>query len=186
MQYVPNRRIVADQGVVTTTGITASIPMSLTLIEAIAGRDKAEAVARDLGVDHWDARHASDAFKLTLPFALTVMGNRAALWNREERSVEISPGIDEVSLALVADAWSRTYRSHAVTFTRSTGLVVTRNGIRIFPDNTTGVRSQQDGVAPYGDRAPAQALDAALSSIESRYGPRTRYIVAMQLEYPRL
>jgi hypothetical protein len=108
------------------------------------------------------------------------------LWNREERSVEISPGIDEVSLALVADAWSRTYRSHAVTFTRSTGLVVTRNGIRIFPDNTTGVRSQQDGVAPFGDRAPAQALDAALSSIESRYGPRTRYIVAMQLEYPRL
>jgi len=186
MQYVPNRRIVADQGVVTTTGITASIPMSLTLIEAIAGRDKAEAVARDLGVDHWDARHASAAFKLTLPFALTVMGNRAALWNREERSVEISPGIDEVSLALVADAWSRTYRSHAVTFTRSTGLVVTRNGIRIFPDNTTGVRSQQDGVAPFGDRAPAQALDAALSSIESRYGPRTRYIVAMQLEYPRL
>ena len=36
MQYVPNRRIVADQGVVTTTGITASMPMSLTLIEAIA------------------------------------------------------------------------------------------------------------------------------------------------------
>ena len=47
MQYVPNRRMVADQGVVTTTGITASMPMSLTLIEAIAGREKAEAVARD-------------------------------------------------------------------------------------------------------------------------------------------
>ena len=60
MQYVPNRRIVVDQGVVTTTGITASMPMSLTLIEAIAGREKAESVARDLGLDHWDARHASD------------------------------------------------------------------------------------------------------------------------------
>ena len=31
-----------DRGVVTTTGITASMPVSLTLIEAIAGRDKAE------------------------------------------------------------------------------------------------------------------------------------------------
>ena len=41
-----------DRGVATTTGITASMPMSLTLIEAIAGRDKAEAVGRDLGLAH--------------------------------------------------------------------------------------------------------------------------------------
>ena len=186
IQYVPNRRFVVDQGVATTTGITASMPMSLTLIEAIAGRDKAEAVAKDLGLDHWDARHASDAFKLTLPFALTVMGNRGAFWNREQRSVEVSPGIDEVSLALVADAWSRTYRSRAVTFAQSPGPVATRNGIRIVPDNASTDRPQGDGVVAFGDRAPAQALDAALSSIESRYGPRTRYVVAMQLEYPRL
>ena len=186
MQYVPNRRIVADQGVVTTTGITASIPMSLTLIEAIAGRDKAEAVANDLGVAHWDARHASDAFRLTLPFALTVMGNRAALWNREQRSVEVSPGIDEVSLALVADAWSRTYRSRAVTFAGSAAPVATRNGIRIIPDAASTDQPKDDVVAAFADKAPAQALDAALTNIESRYGPRTRYIVAMQLEYPRL
>ena len=186
MQYVPNRRFVVDHGVATTTGITASMPMSLTLIEAIAGRDKAEAVARDLGLDHWDARHASAAFKLTLPFALTVMGNRAALWNREQRSVEVSPGIDEVSLALVADAWSRTYRSRAVTFAGSPGPVATRSGIRIVPDVASSTRPQEDVVAAFGDRAPAQALDAALTNIESRYGPRTRYIVAMQLEYPRL
>ena len=186
MQYVPNRRFVVDHGIATTTGITASMPMSLTLIEAIAGRDKAEAVARDLGLDHWDARHASAAFKLTLPFALTVMGNRAALWNREQRSVEVSPGIDEVSLALVADAWSRTYRSRAITFAESPGPITTRNGIRIVPDNASIDHSQEDVVAAFGDHAPAQALDAALSNIESRYGPRTRYIVAMQLEYPRL
>jgi transcriptional regulator GlxA family with amidase domain len=61
VQYVPNRRFVVDRNVATTTGITAALPMSLTLIEAIAGHDKAEAVARDLGVEHWDARHASDA-----------------------------------------------------------------------------------------------------------------------------
>jgi putative intracellular protease/amidase len=181
MQYVPNRRLVADQGLVTTTGITASMPMSLTLIEAIAGRDKAEAVARDLGVDHWDARHASAAFKLTLPFALSVMGNRAALWNREQFGVEVSPGIDEVSLALVADAWSRTYRSRVLTFAASAAPVATRSGIRIVPDSD---RSQGEVVA-IGDHAPAQALDAALTNIESRYGARTRYVVAMQLEYPK-
>jgi putative intracellular protease/amidase len=185
IQYVPDRRMVIDQGVGTTTGITAAMPMSLTLIEAIAGREKAEAVARDLGIDHWDARHASDIFKFTLPFALTVMGNTAAIWNREQLGIEVSQGVDEVSLALVADAWSRTYRSRAFTFARAPGPIATRNGIRIVPDQAGGDSSQEAVVALEG-RAPAQALDEALSNIESRYGPRTRYVVAMQLEYPRL
>ena len=70
IHYVADRRLVVDRGVATTTGITASMPMSLTLIEAIAGRDKAEAVGRDLGFTDWDARHDSDAFKFTRPFAL--------------------------------------------------------------------------------------------------------------------
>jgi transcriptional regulator GlxA family with amidase domain len=48
IRYVADRRFVVDGGVATTTGITASMPMSLTLIEAIAGRGKAEMVARDL------------------------------------------------------------------------------------------------------------------------------------------
>ena len=48
--YVPDRRIVMDGNLVTTTGITASMPSMLTLIEAIAGRERAESVARDLGV----------------------------------------------------------------------------------------------------------------------------------------
>src|SRR5262245_44675239 len=48
MTNVADRRLVVDRGVATTTGITASMPMSLTLIEAIAGRDKAQAVGRDL------------------------------------------------------------------------------------------------------------------------------------------
>ena len=61
--------------------------MSLTLIEAIAGREKAEAVARDLGLTDWDARHDSDAFTFTRPFALTVIGNTLAFWNREQLGI---------------------------------------------------------------------------------------------------
>jgi putative intracellular protease/amidase len=183
MQYVANRRFVVDRGVATTTGITASIPMSLTLIEAIAGRDKAAAVARDLGLDHWDARHASDAFKFTRPFAMTVMGNKLAFWNRDEVAVELSPGLDEVSLALAADAWSRTYRSRAVTVADSPGAISTRSGLRIVPDRSA--EPWQDVVNAFADRAPAQALDETLADIEARYGASTRYVVAMQLEYPQ-
>ena len=38
IDYVPDRRFVVDRGVATTTGITAAMPMTLTLIQAIAGR----------------------------------------------------------------------------------------------------------------------------------------------------
>jgi transcriptional regulator GlxA family with amidase domain len=183
MQYVPDRRLVVDGRIVTTTGITAAIPLSLTLIEAIAGRDKAEAVARDIGVDHWDARHASEAFKFTRPFALTVMGNKLAFWNHEQMGVALSPGMDEVSLALSADAWSRTYRSHAATFADGPGAITTRNGIRIVPDESSKPREQV--VSAFADRAPVQALNETLAAIESRYGAQTRYVVAMQLEYPQ-
>jgi putative intracellular protease/amidase len=109
IRYVADRRFVVDGGVATTTGITASMPMSLTLIEAIAGRGKAEMVARDLGLMDWDARHDSGAFRFNRTFALTVMGNSLAFWNRERLGIALVRGVDEVSLALVTDAWSRTY-----------------------------------------------------------------------------
>ena len=185
IHYVADRRLVVDRGVATTTGITASMPMTLTLIEAIAGRDKAEAVARDLGLTHWDARHDSDAFKFTRPFALTAIGNTLAFWNREQLGIELAPGVDEVSLALVADAWSRTYRSRAVTFAGTAGAQQTRNGIRILPDQVATSWPAERRLPAIGDRRRQQALDQALHGIAARYGMRTADLVAMQLEYPR-
>ncbi|TIQ41126.1 MAG: transcriptional regulator [Mesorhizobium sp.] len=185
IRYVADRRYVVDQGVATTTGITASMPMMLTLIEAIAGRDKAEAVARDLGLDHWDARHDSGAFKFTRPFALTAIGNTLAFLNHEQLGIQLTPGMDEVSLALVADAWSRTYRSGAVTFAGRGGAIVSRDGIRILPDQVAANWPAERLVPAMADPRPAMALDQALRDISARYGARTTDFVAMQLEYPR-
>jgi putative intracellular protease/amidase len=186
IQYVADRRLAVDQGVFTTTGITASMPMALTLIEAIAGRDKAEAIGRDLGVTRWDARHDSDAFLITRPFAVTVLGNAVAFWKRERLGIELTPGIDEVSLALAADAWSRTYRSRAVTFSRTDGTQQSRNGIRIVTDQVATSWPAERLMPPIDDRRPASVLDDALDGIAARYGMPTADVVAMQLEYQRL
>jgi len=185
IQYVVDRRMVSDGGVTTTTGISASMPMTLTLIEAIAGRARAEAVARDLGLEGWDARHASSAFRLTRPFAMAVLANRLAFWNREELGVRLEPGLDEVSLALVADAWSRTYRSTATTYAASTDAVESRNGLRVIPDRSSADWPADRRLSTFPDRKPAEALDHALDAITARYGERTASVVAMQLEYPR-
>jgi hypothetical protein len=99
--------------------------------------------------------------------------------------MELAPGIDEVSLALVADAWSRTYRSRAVTFAGTAGALQTRNGIRIIPDQVATSWPAEQLLPLIGDQQPAQALDRALHGIAARYGMRTADFVAMQLEYPR-
>ena len=182
IRYVADRRFVVDQGVATTTGISASMPMSLTLIEAIAGREKAEATARDLGLAHWDARHRSAAFRFTRPFALTVMGNTLAFWNREALGIELVPGMDEVSLALVADAWSRTYRSRAVAFAQAPGPIEGRHGLRLLPDRVSVEWPAQRLLPAITAAPPAQALNDALARIEGRYGAKTAEVVAMQLE----
>ena len=185
IDYVADRRMVSDGGVTTTTGISASMPMALTLIEAIAGRDRAEAVARELGLTTWDARHASAAFRLTRPFASTVLANRLRVWDREELGIHIEPGMDEVTLALVADAWSRTYRSRAVVHAAAAGTVETRNGIRIIPDRLAASWPAEDAMPAFSDRPPAEALDLTLAAIAARYGKPTADMVAMQLEYAR-
>jgi putative intracellular protease/amidase len=184
IRYVPDRRIVADGRVVTTTGISASMPLSLTLIEAIAGRETAQATARDLGLAEWDARHASDAFAFTRPFALTAIANITGFWNHEKLGLQLKPGVDEVALALVADAWSRTYRSRAVTFAVSIEAQESRNGIRLLPERAMAEWPAARRL-PNIERQPAEALDAALRGIARRYGEGTADFVAMQLEYPR-
>lgn len=183
--YVADRRIVVEQGVATTTGITASMPMALMLVEAIAGRARAEAVARDLGLDRWDAQHDSSAFTMTRPFALAVIGNVMAFWRREQLGIPLSPGIDEVSLALVADAWSRTYRSRALTFADGTGAVESRHGVRFIPDRTAADWPAEQVLRGVTEQPPAAALNATLAAIDARYGERTATLVAMQLEYPQ-
>ena len=160
------------------------MPMSLTMIEAIAGRDKAKAVARDLGLTDWDARHASDAFHFKRPFALTAIGNMLAFWNREQLGIELAPGVDEVSLALVADAWSRTYRSRAVTFAGTAGANRPATASVFSP-----IRSRElaSGAAASGDRESPAGTSIGPNPSRNR-GPLrndTADVVALQLEYPR-
>jgi hypothetical protein len=113
------------------------------------------------------------------------MGNALAFWNKEHLGIELAPGVDEVSLALVADAWSRTYRSRAVTFAGTTGALPTRSGLRILPEQVAASWPADRLLPAVGTLPPAKALDQALLGIDARYGTGTADVVAMQLEYPR-
>ncbi|WP_052763672.1 hypothetical protein [Microvirga massiliensis] len=133
----------------------------------------------------WEARHDSDAFQFTRPFALTAVSNRLVFWNHEQLGMKLVPGIDEASLALVTDAWSRTCRSRAVTFVGAANALETGNGVRIVPDQISASWPVERLLPSIGDRRPAEVLNQSPRGIAARYGMRTAYFVAMQLEYPR-
>ncbi len=182
MTWAADRRYVADRGVVTTTGVSASIPLSLTLVEAIAGRERAEQLAREFGVPSFGPGHLSREFALDRPALWTAAKNALAFWSHDVLDVPLTAGVDEVALALTADAWSRTYQS-SVRAVSPAGEVVSRNGLTFLAEARGPFARPANAIAL--PAAGSSALDAALDGITRRYGPATADFVALQLEYDR-
>jgi hypothetical protein len=93
--------------------------------------------------------------------------------------------VDEISLALTADAFSRTYRSRAVTVTGTRAPVRTLHGLAVLPDLVEGVDKLPRTLRGPADGASTLALERTLDDIATMYGRRTASFVALQMEYPR-
>lgn len=180
MQWVRDRRYVVDRGVATTTGISAAIPFSITLVEAIGGAGAASALAGRLGVASWNAEHDSAAFRLSGGAIWTALRNRAAFWNQDKLGIPVADGVDEIALALAADAYSETYRSSAFAVAAGDAPVTTRQGLELVPSPASGMDHM---IAPLGGGSPLQALNAALRDVAARYGRGTAEFAALNLEY---
>lgn len=183
-QHVADLRYLADGPVVTTTGVSASLPVSLAIVEALAGPARARAVADALGLGSWQAAHRSERFGLNLAHVGTLAANLALFWRHERIELPVADGADDVALAFAADAWSRTYRSSAVAVTPSaaatTPTVRLRSGLALRVAAPSADAVVQAAVPP----GPAAcALRRSLQAIGERYGDGTRQWVATQLEY---
>lgn len=180
-QWLRNRRYVADGNIITTSGVSASIPVSLALIEAIAGSERARAVAASLHLHEWSATHDSSRFRVGTRLVTAVLNQ----WkSNEELGIEVASGVDEIALALVADSFSRTMRSHAVSVAQSSAPVRTRHGLLLFPDRQAGERKAAAMLPPLDRLPPVPTLRSTLQAIEARYGKSTAALVALQIEYP--
>jgi putative intracellular protease/amidase len=180
VRWVDGVRFVRDGRFQTSTGVSASIPASLALVEEIGGAEVAARTAAHYGVASWTSEHDSRSFRLTPERVLTLAWNKAAFWKHEKVGVPITSGVDETTLALTADALSRTYRSKALVTSATAGDIPTAYGLLVIPDLTgANVQSVSRSIAPV-QRA---SLDAALEQIGDAYGPATRDWVSLQLEY---
>ena len=183
MEWVRDRRYVVDRGVATSTGITASIPLVMALVEAIGGPAEAEKLSMRLGVANWDARHSSSAFQLTFEHRKTFVRNKLAFWRHEDIGIKVDDGVDEIALGFMVDAYSRTELAKVTTIGGAGGFVQGRRGLRLRPDAPAAAAGADIVLQPQGNE-PARTVDRELARIASRYGGPTAAYVALTMEYP--
>lgn len=179
-EYVPHQRYVIDDNIATTTGITASVPTMLALIEAIGGRDKAQALAADFGVESWTPVHDSSLFGLNVSRGASFILNKLAFWRDERWRIDVEDGMDDITLAFTADAWSRT--GHITVDAVAPGPVKLRSGMTLLPDSA--VADDVPRVPFMPGLNPMQQLDRTLCEIGARFGEARSEWVRMELEYP--
>lgn len=178
--WVTNKRYVQDGNVISTSGVTASIPTSLALVEAISGPAAARRTANRLGVSEWTSVHRSADFILKPSDAANVLLSYLLFWSNETIEAPLTSGMNEVSLALRADAWTRSYSANVVsTSTTKDGVVRSLHGLVILPDG-----EPNGGLVLPGQDGPAvAALGNAISAIRARYGPSAACLAVLGLEY---
>lgn len=178
--FVRDARYVADRGVATTTGITASVPATLALVEAIAGAQRARSLADELGVSAWTPQHDSDRFGLNGRRRWGYIVDKMAFWRREQRALDVRDGTDDIALAFAADAWARTGLVQ-VRAAAPSPTVKLRSGLVLIAEP---VPQEMARVPMSDDVHPVRQLDRTLCDIDAHFGPLRRDRVEQELEYP--
>lgn len=180
--WVRDRRYVQDGPIITTTGVTASLPASLALVEAMGGRQAAQDLAGQLGVKDWAPTHRTADFKITTHDYLVGITNLLGFWRHETVEAPIQAGTDEIGLALWADAWARSYRVKVVATAPDQTPVLTARGLRLVPDGPAKTGRYR---LPQTAGPSAAELDRALAAMRARYGEDSERLAWLGLEYDR-
>jgi putative intracellular protease/amidase len=182
--WVRDHRYVVDGRVITTTGVSASLPASMMLVERIGGRASAAATARRIGVARWDDTHHTDDFAVTKWMYVRGVANALAWWRHDAIAVPVVDGVDEIALALTLDAIPRTMRGQPITWSADGGPVTGRQGLRMSVDRGRAA-VPADAKEMRLPASPASALDTAIATLSAWYGPGAGRLVAMGMEYHR-
>jgi putative intracellular protease/amidase len=189
--WITDIRYVADGKIVSSAGISAAMPASLALVEAIAGRDRALAIASELGVSEWGTAHHTAQFRPRFGVNLRALisVNYTNRWFRSTEMIglPIAAGVDEIALAVTADAYTRTGRSMVHALSGSTESVRTRHGLVVIPETLMSSGHRMDRMLPELDATPSgQWFAKSIDGIMLLYGRNTAYGVALDFELPMI
>lgn len=191
VEWQRNIRYVEDGNIISSSGVSASLPVSLLLAERIAGRDRAAEIAAHYGVENWSAEHNSDAFNIGMREMATATKNLLLGWPRADILIAVHEGVSEVDLAFPLDFASRSWKSETRLFADKTE-VTTRHGLTLLADVTGDAPKRADVIRLPGDEgegsleieSSATLREEMLAWIGEKMGRGTAHFVAVQLEYP--
>jgi hypothetical protein len=131
-------------------------------------------------VANWSTAHRTADFKITLADYATGLFALGAVWNHETFEAPIEDGTNELTLALNADTWARSFRATVVTTRVGHEAVRGHYGLRILPD---AAPRRGAHLMPATNGLAATQLDAALADMRRRYGAGVERIARLGLEY---
>ncbi len=181
-KWTQNFRYVQSENIISTSGVSASIPVSLALVESVKGKEVAENLAIELNVKNFSSQHDGKKFQLDWGYKFLVVKNTLAFWKHETIGIKIKEDVDELGLAIVSDAYSRTYRSNAISISDKE-FIISKNGLKIISDSKLEQKVDLILSEKFLNQGE-NTLKESLLNIENRYGKRTAAFVALQLEYP--
>lgn len=185
VKWERNIRYVADGKIISSAGISASLPLSIALVEAIAGNSKASALAKEIGVIEWGSKHDSDYFQDKPGKAKIDWRMMRKHDGQESIGVRLNQGIDEISLAFISEVYNRSVKGHPNTLAENKGPIKTLSGLLIIPDKVIGEKVGVGILLPSFDKkSPVLVLDDALSDVAKRYGRSYAENIARFMEYP--
>jgi len=177
-RWQTNVRYLQDGRVISSAGISAALPLAVALVEAMGGSAAAQSVAARYGLSDWSSRHDSARFGVGWRMGAAYVFNRW-LAPRRELALTAVDGVDEVALALLADAWSSTLRSRA--YVLGDAPIRTRNGLTLLPDRPADAGGERLEAPP--EAAPEALLRTQLAAIGARFGAGTADLVAAHFEF---
>lgn len=180
--WVRDRRYVQDGQIISTTGVAASLPVSMALVEAMGGKAVATSVAAGLGMTDWGASHRTADYRVTGGDYLSAAMKLLAVWTHETVEAPIEDGTDEIALALRSDVWGRSFRSKVVTTRERLAPITSKRGLVILPDTKPGSGSGARYVLPAANTPAADQLTASLKAMSRRYGPSSARLAMLGLE----
>lgn len=193
--WVQDARYVADNGVFSTAGVSASAPASVELLERLVDSAMATKVADAYGIDRaHSALHNSSDF--SVGFREVAIGVRNWLMGlvKKRYNLRAQGAVDEYGLSLAVDAIGRTYRT-SVAIDSPDSTIRTKNGLQLrgatafrAPHWTVffGVQAANnaDGIRRVVIDRPATTLPRVFQHIAQEYGSDTADFVGLQLELP--
>ena len=109
VNWVEDVLYVESGNIMSTAGVSASLPASLRLVEKFAGVERAQTLAATYGVSDYGPHHDSARFSIGVGDGWTLLKNFVR--GNSNYDVVLRDGIDEFSLGFTLDFMSRTLRA---------------------------------------------------------------------------